>query len=121
MLLTEATLSTACPKDTNLAEVEQVGTQRVQLSSGGHRTDPVYAGKYVHGLPFGVQSVPVLAPIDLLPGDRVRVTADVVEREVWDVTRGKKIAWENKAVQAEVSDKAAEKTSARALAEKLGL
>jgi hypothetical protein len=121
MLLIEATISVACPKDTNLAEVVEIGKTRVSLSTGGHRLDPLYAGAVVVGLPFGTQSVPVPAPLDLLPGDRLRVTADAVERDVWDVTRKGKVVWENKAVKEAEAAAAAEKAAKREVAERLRL
>lgn len=106
-LLLDCTVSVACPKDTNLAEIVEIDKKRVQLSNGGHRMDPIFAGVYVIGLPFGLQSVPVPAPVDLLAGDQLRVTADAVEREVWDVTRKGKVIWENKAGKdAEAADRA---------------
>ena len=120
-LLLDATVSVACAKDTNLAEVVEVGKQRVQLSTGGHRMDPIYSGAYVIGLPFGVQSQPVPAPLDLLTGDRVRVTADMVEREVWDVTRKGKVVWANKRIQDAEAAAAAEKQAKREIAERLRL
>ena len=119
MLLLDAVITEACPKDTNLAEIVEIDKQRVQLASGGHEMRPVYGGVVVRGLPFGEQSPPVLAPIDLAPGDKLRVIADVETRAVWDVTRKGKVIWENKALKDRDEAAAAEKEAKRAVLDKL--
>jgi hypothetical protein len=119
MLLIDCTITEAAPKDTNLAEIVEIEKVRVQLASGGHEMRPVYGGVYVRGLPFGEQSPPVLAPVDLSAGDKLRVIADVETRAVWDVTRKGKVIWENKAVKDREDAAAAEKAAKRAVLDKL--
>ena len=100
MLIQDALITEQASVNTNLAEIVETGKVKVQLSSGGHRFDPVYGGVYESGLPFGTNSPPVPAPIDLLPGDKLKVIADIDDRavlEVWRKVKGKpELVWENK-------------------------
>ena len=115
MLLIDAEIQEHAPQGTNLAEIMEIEKVRVQLASGGHESRPVYGGVYVRGLPFGDQSPPVPAPIDLNAGDRLRVIADVDRRAVWDVQRRVKgkwdVVWKNDAAQAAEQAKASEKAA----------
>lgn len=91
MLLVDVTVIKTCAKGRNLAEVHDVGKHRVETAMGP-RFDPTWTGVYVGGLPFGDGPEPILAPVDLLPGDMVRVTAGAFQP--WDVTRDGKAIWQ---------------------------
>src|SRR3990167_2307988 len=125
MLLIDALLTESAPKDTNLAEIVEVGKKKIQLSGGGHRFDPEYGGVYVSGLPFGTSSPPVLAPIDLLPGDKLKIIADIDDRavyEVWRKVKGKlEVVWENKPVKDQQKAVADNKRAAREMKDRLGI
>lgn len=75
-------------KGVNVKTMHVEGTKKVVTTQGEQWVDN-YVPTYTDGLPFGavIQSVPIPAPIDLLPGDVLVVDGDNgtplrVEREV---------------------------------------
>lgn len=98
MLLTDVTLIDAAPKGANLAEIQKAGKQKVMTSLGEQWQD-VYASVYIAGMPFGNVLLNVPAPIDLLPGDVVRVEAG--DKWPYEVRRLGKIIWTNTDLKAQ--------------------
>ena len=98
MLLDTATVAVACPKDANLAELEQTGEIEYDLPNGQKGKRPKMEGVYVRGLSFGPNAVTIKAPIPLLKGDVVQVTKDGAQ--LYTVLRKGKVEWQNEELHA---------------------
>lgn len=118
MLLVDVEISTNCPKGSDIAKLHVGSYESVTLSNNQKERRPVYVATYTIGKPLGEGFQPVEAPIDLKPGDQLRVQAAAPQepREVYDVTRGGKVIWpadgqglpaEEEALQGERAEKIA--------------
>lgn len=87
MLLIDIEMTRAVEPGANVAELVEVTTKRVQLAAGGFRNDPVLAGAVAKGLPTSSPYPETPAPIELQPGDLVRLSASYDEPGVVAVLR----------------------------------
>ena len=120
MLLIELSITRACTKNTNIAEVAEVAKKRIQLSNNQWETRPIWGGVYTLGLPLGESSLPCETPIDLHTGDLVRVVDDFPNRMVFDITRSGKVVWQDAELAAIDKQKAADKAAKYAALKAVG-
>lgn len=104
MLLITCKIKEPCAKGDDLAELVQVDTKLVDMSTGKKERRPVWGSPYMTGLPLGENTATCTCPIDLKTGDIVRVNAEIFEttnddetvskyRKVFDVKRKTEIVW----------------------------
>ena len=112
MLLITADIIKPCPKDRNLAELQQVGVRRKETTEGPKNV-PVYSGVYVAGLPFGEQHALIIpAPLALQIGDVVRVEQQGYA--VWDVKRAGEAIWRSEILVDQEEEKQVAREAKRA-------
>ena len=93
MLLVDTKVHTGAPKGSVITALVEVGTQRVQMARGGYEERPVLGGAVLAGLPTSSPYPEVTAPVDLAPGDLVRLVASHDDASVFSVQRGKKLIY----------------------------
>lgn len=90
MLLIDTKAHTGAAKGSVITALVEVGTERVLMARGGYENRPVLGGAILAGLPISSPYPEVKAPIDLAPGDLVRLVASHDNAGVYAVQRGKK-------------------------------
>ena len=109
MLIIEADMMKACKAGANVAEVKQVKTRTVELSTGKKEQRPVWGSVYLDGLPLGESCPEIKAPVALDTGDHLLIADLFPERVLYEVHRDGKVVWEEKALHAELAQKSADK------------
>ena len=89
MLITALTVKAKVAKGGNVIEQQQAGYEVITTHLGNERR-PKFEYMNVAGASIGAMTT-IEAPIDLLPGDELRVDADL--GVVHDVIRGSSVFW----------------------------